>query len=312
MKERAHMTKKIITRRDFLRATAVSPLAGALVSCQKKPRQQADTIQSVSPEAAEKTKVVLIRNENALNGFKKPNEKIVEQMLNDAMTTLFGVDDPNLAWKQILKPTDIVGIKSNVWRYLPTTSEVEGIIKKRILETGVLEENIGIDDRGVRRDPLFQKATALINVRPARTHDWSGIGGCIKNPIMFSPSPPKYHPDACADLATLWDHHNLRDRVKLNILLMLSPQFHSTGPHSYADKYVWPYKGILVSKDPVAVDAVGLRIIEAKRLEYFGENRPFQTPAKHIELAETRHRLGVADPDKIDLIRLGWAADILI
>jgi hypothetical protein len=306
------MKKRIITRRDFLQTTAVSPLAGALVSRQKKPSQQANAVQSVSPEAAEKTKVVLIRDENALVSFKKPNTEVVQQLLDDAVETLFDTEDPRGAWKQVIKTEDIVGIKSNVWRYLPTTSEVEGIIKKRILETGVPEENIGIDDRGVRRDPLFQKATALINVRPARTHDWSGIGGCIKNPIMFSPSPPKYHPDACADLAPLWDHHNLRHRVKLNILLMLSPQFHSSGPHSYADKSVWPYKGILVSQDPVAVDSVGLQIIEAKRLEYFGENRPFQTPAKHIQLAESRHHLGVADPNKIELIRLGWTDEILI
>lgn len=306
------MKKKVFTRRDFLRVAAVSPMAGAIASCRKKTSGQDAGKQPVSQIEADKVRVVLIRHENALVGFKKPNEEVVQQMLDEAVTSLFGVKDTVQAWKKIVGPNDTVGIKSNVWRYLPTTAEVEGIIKKRILETGVSAENIGIDDRGVRRDPLFQKATTIVNVRPARTHDWSGIGGCIKNPIMFSPSPPKYHPDACADLATLWDHHNLRDRVKLNILLMLSPQFHSTGPHSYSDKYVWQYKGILVSQDPVAVDSVGLRIIQAKRLEYFGENRPFQTPAKHIQLAETRHHLGVADSNKIELVKLGWADDILI
>lgn len=306
------MKRKIFTRRDFLRVAAVSPMAGAFAAYRKQLDRQDVGKQPASQDVAEKVRVVLIRDENALAGFKQPNEAVVQQMLDEAVTSLFDVNDTVQAWKKIVGPDDIVGIKSNVWRYLPTTSEVEGILKKRILETGVSEENFGIDDRGVRQDPLFQRATAIVNVRPARTHDWSGIGGCIKNPIMFSSSPPKYHPDACADLATLWDHHNLRDRVKLNILLMLTPQFHSTGPHSYSDKYVWDYKGLLVSQDPVAVDSVGLRIILAKRLEYFGENSPFQTPAKHIELAETRHHLGVADPDKIDLIRLGWTDGILI
>jgi hypothetical protein len=306
------MKKRIITRRDFLRTTALSTVAGAIASCQKPPSSQEGREQPLSQVGKEKAKVVLIRDENALVGFKKPNDEVVQRMLDDAVTTLFGLSDPVLAWKKIVEPKDIVGVKSNIWRYLPTTSEVESIIKKRILDAGILEENIGIDDRGVRRSSIFQNATAIINVRPARTHDWSGIGGCIKNPITFSSSPPKYHPDACADLATLWDHHNLRNRVKLNILLMLSPQFHSTGPHSYSDKYIWDYKGIIVSQDPVAVDSVGLQVIQAKRLEYFGENRPFQTPAKHIQLAETRHHLGVADPNKIDLIRLGWTDNILI
>jgi hypothetical protein len=233
-------------------------------------------------------------------------------MLDRALSVLLGEKNPLQAWKRVIKPSDIVAIKSNVMHYLPTTEEVEQVIKQRVLDSGVEEGNIGIDDRGARRNPLFQKATAIINVRPARTHHWSGIGGCIKNPIMYSSRPRDYHPDSCADLANLWDHFNLRERVKLNVLLMLNPQFHTVGPHSYANKYVWEYKGILVSQDPVAVDAIGLQIIQAKRLEYFGEDKPLQTPAKHIRLADTRHHLGVSDLDKIELIKLGWTYNILI
>ncbi len=256
--------------------------------------------------------MILIRDENALVAFKKPDAKVVQRMLDEALSTLLAEKEPIQAWKQVINPSDIVGIKSNAMNYLPTTAEVEQIIKRRVLDAGIPEENIGIDDRGVRGNPIFQKATAIINVRPARTHHWSGIGGCIKNPIMYSSRPSDYHPDSCADLATLWDHFDLRKRVKLNILLMLNPQFHTVGPHSYANKYVWEYKGILVSQDPVAVDAVGLRIIQARRLEYFGEDKPLQTPAKHIRLADTRHHLGVSDPNNIELIKLGWTDKILI
>lgn len=297
------MKKRGITRRDFLRVAALSPVAGAFASSLKISGGQ-----SSSPNA----KVVLIRDENALVTFKKPNAKVVQRMLDEALSTLLAEKEPIQAWKQVIKPSDVVGIKSNIMNYLPTTTEVEQIIKRRVLDVGVPEENIGIDDRGVRKNPVFQKATAIINVRPARTHHWSGIGGCIKNPIMYSSRPSDYHSDSCADLATLWDHFDLRKRVKLNILLMLNPQFHTVGPHSYANKYVWEYKGILVSQDPVAVDAVGLRIIQAKRLEYFGEDKPLQTPAKHIRLADTRHHLGVSDPNKIELIKLGWTDKILI
>ena len=129
---------------------------------------------------------------------------------------------------------------------------------------------------------------------------------------MFVPKAFEYPGDSCADLATIWKDLNLKDKTKLNILVMLNPQFHTVGPHSYADKYVWEYKGLIVSKDPVAADSTGLRIIEAKRKEYFGEDVPMKTPAKHIRLAETRHGLGVADPAKIDLIKLGWEDGILI
>lgn len=75
---------------------------------------------------------------------------------------------------------------------------------------------------------------------------------------------------------------------------------------------MWRYWGLAVGVDPVAVDAVGLRIIQAKRREYFGEDRPLNPPAKHIALADTRHRLGTADPAKIDLQVLGERAGLLI
>ena len=93
---------------------------------------------------------------------------------------------------------------------------------------------------------------------------------------------------------------------------MLTPQFHSVGPHGYSPEYIWPYKGLIVSTDPVAADSTGLRIIEAKRKEYFKEDRPLSPPAKHIELADTRHHLGTADVKKIDLVKIGWDENILI
>ena len=297
------MKKRVITRRDFLRVAAMTPFAGAFAYGFKIPEKK---------EAARRAKVVLIRDKNALISFKKPDPVVVQKMLDDSITTLLGEADPINAWKKLVKPSDIVGIKSNVWGPIPTTREVEQALKRRIMDAGVSEENIGIDDRGVRKNPIFKNATVIINARPARTHHWSGMGGCIKNHIMFVPSPPAYHGDSCADLATLWYKHNLKERTKLNVLLMLNPLFHGIGPHHYSDKYVWEYKGILVSQDPVAVDATGVRILQAKRREYFNEERPLRPPAKHVYLADTRHNLGVSDPDKIELIKLGWNEGILI
>ncbi|MCK4701247.1 MAG: hypothetical protein KAT38_12955, partial [Bacteroidales bacterium] len=64
--------------------------------------------------------------------------------------------------------------------------------------------------------------------------------------------------------------------------------------------------------DPVAVDSVGVRILENKRKEYFGEERPLNPPAKHILLADTRHKLGNANPEKIKLVTIGWKEGILL
>ena len=198
------MKRKVFTRRDFLRVAAMTPFAGALACSLKGTGKKA---------ASDKVRVVLVRDKNALASFKNPNPDVVQRMLDDAVSTLLEEGDHVDAWRKIVKPSDVVGIKSNVWRPIPTTREIEQALKRRVMDAGVPEENIGIDDRGVRRNPIFQNATKIINARPARTHHWSGIGGCIKNPIMFAPRPSSYHGDSCADLARLWKEFNLVERT---------------------------------------------------------------------------------------------------
>lgn len=297
------MKKKIITRRDFLRVAAMAPIAGAITH---------NLGITAKMGTAEKAKVILVRDKNALKSLHNPDFDIILKMLDDAVVTLYGEKDVVECWKKMVKPSDIVGIKSNVWRPVSTTREVEQAIKRRVMDVGVAEENIGIDDRGVRGNPVFQKASVLINARPMRTHAWSGVGGLIKNYITFSANWSSHHGDSCADLASIWNDLDLKEKTKLNILVMLNPQFHNLGRHHYSDEYVWRYNGLLVGQDPVALDATGVRIIETKRREFFGRERPLQPPAKHVFLADTRHHLGVSDPNQIELIKLGWKEEILI
>jgi hypothetical protein len=93
---------------------------------------------------------------------------------------------------------------------------------------------------------------------------------------------------------------------------MLTPQFHTVGPHHFDASYIWNYGGLIVSTDPVAADSTGLRIIQQKRRLVFGEERPLQPTAHHIALADTVHGLGNADPNNIELVLLGSEEDILI
>ncbi len=115
--------------------------------------------------------------------------EILQSMLDEAVKTLLSENEPLAAWRKLLRSSDVVGIKSNEWYSMPTPKELEDAIKRRLLDVGVPEKNIGIDDRGVLHNPIFLKATALINVRPLRTHHWSGVGTCLKNYIMFVPDP---------------------------------------------------------------------------------------------------------------------------
>ena len=296
------MSRKMITRRDFLKVASVAPLAGAFLPALK----------GAAAVPAEKVKVVLVRDPNALDAAGTPSAAVIQRMLDDAVMALVGEKDPVKAWQKIIRPDDIVGIKTNGWGKLPTTTQVEQAIKHGVMAAGVPEGRLSIDDRGVLKNAIFQNATALINARPARTHHWAGMGSCIKNYIMFVPKPSDYHGDTCADLATIWSLPIVKGKTRLNILVMLTPLFHGIGPSHFSKEYTWEYKGLIVSRDPVAADATGLRVLQAKRRDYFKEDRPLQPTPHHIQLADTRHHLGVSDPNRIELVKLGFDEGILI
>ncbi len=296
-------SRRSISRRQFLKsASAAALLTPVLFSGQEL---------QASPKSG-KSRVILVRDSNVLDENGLPRQAVVQEMLDTGLKALTDKPDPQSTWKTIIKPDDIVGIKNNRWPYLRTTAEVENAIKKRIMEVGVKENNISVDDLGVLRNPIFQRATALINARPMRSHHWSGVGSLIKNYIMFIPEPEVIHPDSCADLASIWDLPVVKGKTRLNVLVMFTPQFHSFGPHSFNPKYVWKYYGLMLGFDPVAIDATGLRIIEAIRLDYFGDDRPLNPPAKHIAVADTKYHLGTADPEKIELIKIGYDKDIFV
>jgi len=295
--------KSLLTRRDFIKCAGCTA-AGVAVGL--------PALADELTKGPAKTKVVLIRHPDAINGRGTVDSKVIEQMLDNAVTALFGGNDVAAAWKQIIGSDDVVGIKSNEWSNLPTPLEVELAIKKRVVAVGVPEENVGIADRDVLGNSVFNKATALINTRPMRTHAWSGVGSLIKNYIMFSPDPPKYHPDSCASLGSLWALPIVMGKTRLNVLVMLSPLFHGAGWHHFDPKYLWLYRGLVVSTDPVAADTIGLSIIEAKRRKYFGEDRPISPSAHHIVIADTKYGLGTSDPAKIQLIKQGWQDGVLI
>ncbi|MDP2037860.1 MAG: twin-arginine translocation signal domain-containing protein, partial [Ignavibacteria bacterium] len=291
-----------LTRRDFLKAGSLAAAGAMFVNYPL----------DYFAKPNEKSKVILIRNEKVLDVNGKIVPEVLEQMLDDAVKILFNTKNSAAAWKKILKPEDVLGIKTNTWKNLRTPVELEQAFKNRALAVGITEENISINDHGILKDPVFKRATALINSRPMRTHYWSGVGSLIKNYIMFIEAPSALHPDSCADLATVWNLPHVKGKTRLNVLVMLTPLFHSVGPHGYSAEYVWKYNGLIVGTDPVACDSTGLRIIEAKRKEFFGEDNPLNPPAKHIELADTRHHLGTADPKKIDLVKIGLKEGILI
>jgi hypothetical protein len=298
--------EKLITRRDLLKKTAAIAVGGTIFM-----NYPVDSL-AWGTQKESKSRVVLVRNENLFATDNQPDAAIAGQMLDEAIRTLTGKKDTQKAWASIVKPSDVVGIKTNVWNKFPTPEIMNDILKDRVLQVGIKGEDVSINDREVLKDPVFQRATALINVRPMRTHAWSGVGSCIKNYITFSNDRPSYHEDSCASLASLYDLPVVKGKTRLHVLVLFNPLFHHRTAQDASEEYMWKYSGLIVGFDPVAVDSVGLRIIQAKRNQFFQEDRPLNPPAKHIELADTRYHLGTADPAKIELIKRGWDTESFV
>ena len=297
------MSADRLTRRDFRTVAGGAALAGIAGST------AADADDGGTPASS---RVVLIRSREVLSDDGRPDARILHGMLNDSLVALFSASNAAAAWRRVVSPGDVVGIKSNVWRYLPTPAALEDAIRAEVIAAGVDPADVAVDDRGVRTNPVFKRATAIINTRPLRTHHWSGLGTSIKNLIMFVPRPQEYHGDACASLGAVWRLPEVEGKVRLNVLVMLTPQFHGVGAHSFSPEYIWPYGGLIVGTDPVAVDATGARIIEARRSLHFGKQSPITPPPHHIRVAGERYGLGVSDPERIELVRLGPMDDALI
>ncbi len=290
-----------VTRRDFLRGTAGLFIAAAFGDGA-----------NASDANTQRPRVVVIRNRSVLGPGGDIDSRVLQSMLDGAVQPLLDQNDPLKAWRALFMKTDVVGVKSNAWRFLPTPNEMEQAIRRRLLDIGIPDNAIAVDDRGVLDNPIFARATALINVRPVRTHHWSGVGTCLKNYIMFAPTPSAYHGEACSDLGKIWTLPQVKGKTRLNILVALTPLFYGRGPHSFDRRYVWPYKGIIVGTDPVAVDAVGAELLRLKRVAYFGDEKELDVQPVHIVAADRKYRLGVSDLSRIDIVRLGWDEEILI
>ncbi len=295
--------KRPVTRRDFIKAgasLAAGGMIGMEIFCPRSTRAQ------------EKSRVILIRDFDVLDSSGRVAPKVLERMLDLAVTALLETPNPASAWRELFKPGEVVGIKSNAWGALPTPAALESALRDRLMQAGIEDRNIAVDDRGVLRNPVFNHATALINARPMRTHHWSGLGTLIKNYIMFTPHPSHYHGNACENLGSIWQLPHVKGKTRLNILVMITPQFHGTGPHHFSREFLWSYCGLVVSTDPVAADATGAGIIQAKRNSFFGAEKPISPPPLHIAAADRKFGLGNCRAEQIQLIRIGPDKDILI
>ena len=148
---------------------------------------------------------------------------------------------------------------------------------------------------------VSQLCTAIINVPVLKDHDLAGISVAMKNFFGVIHNPNKYHGNNCNPfIAELNTHPYIADKVRLIVCDALLAQYNG-GP-SYKPKWTWNYNGIIVGRDPVALDRICHTIIEEKRSEMrLPSLKQAKREPKYISTAATLG-LGIDDLSKIKLV----------
>jgi uncharacterized protein (DUF362 family) len=151
---------------------------------------------------------------------------------------------------------------------------------------------------------VTDEATALVSACILKDHNLAGLTGALKNFYGAIHNPNKYHDNGCDPfIADACAHPLVRSRLRLAVCDALRPQY-SGGP-SHRPQWQWPYGGLIVSTDPVALDRVGLEILAKKRaaagmMPLEAEKRP----VRYLASAQARG-LGTADLAAIEVISIG-------
>jgi uncharacterized protein (DUF362 family) len=312
-------------RREFLGATVAAGI-GAIALGQ---------MPVLGAEAKGKAIVVKAVRDDA-TADKKPNAAVVKEMVHATVCKLAGKAKPEDAWKQFIKPDDVVAVKINCLFGIgaATHPEVTAAVVEGILMAGVPAdkiivwdredkhlENSGytvVRDKGVRyigvngewedqpaesltckgrlAKVLTRECTALVSVPMLKTHTIAGMTMALKNHYGSFHNPSDAHGNACDPfLAEVNALDPIRKKTRLIVADALLPVA-DAGPQA-RPQWTWEYKAILAATDPVAIDAVGLKILQEQRAKL---GKP---PLKVKCLATAAAKgLGVADLDQIEVV----------
>jgi hypothetical protein len=291
-------SKKLLTRRDFIRGTVGATLA---VSAWRVPWAKGS-------EKPNRTSLVsVVRDKNVMDEGFKVDSKILQRMLDQTVINLTGTTNTQEAWADLVKADDIVGLVPTP-HLNPTHEELIDVVKASLMkEVGILEKNIIMAQGGKRRP---DKCTALICMPALKGHWLTGIGTVIKNYIMYSGRPTRYHKEKSAKLGEIWLIPEVKGKTRLVLVDAIHPLC-DKGPQA-DPRYKWPYQGLIAGIDPVAVETVCLKILTEKRQALRGEPWPISPPPICVEAADRVYGLGTSKMGEIKVTHSGWEADLFL
>lgn len=265
--------------------------------------------------------MAVLRHSAMLADPRTPNYQAVLVTLDAAVKHVFGETDAAAAWAKVCTADDVVGIKVNcISKLISSHPVVVRAIVQRLKDLGVPEHNIIIWDRSsgelaragyeIRREGtgvrcygtdgayddwmqhrsisirlskiLSQTITVLINVPVLKDHGGAGVTLSMKNHYGSVSNPNQLHAGHCdPGIPHLNDVPAIKDKTRLVVVDATRGLFNG-GPRGRPEA-IWPTQTLIVSTNPVAADAIGLEIIDAKRAQ---EGLPSVRPrASHVATA---------------------------
>ncbi|MGC9326480.1 MAG: DUF362 domain-containing protein [Candidatus Hinthialibacter sp.] len=248
------------------------------------------------------------------------------EMLHAGLRELCGTISVRQAWERLFPAIERAAVKSNVSVY-----PVHTVLHQALLESlslyGIRQDHLCVWDRnrgGIGRDQAdckdwdwapgygedhisraVHEADGLINVPMLKTHPVTGISGAVKNwagavtGINRRDDQASFaiHAGRCAEIGQIHALPAIRLKSRLVVMDALTPLFHTHPPSgSYAS---WPYGGLILGVDPVAVDRTGWDIL----IHYLQtqENCAWRKPPFPVHLVEASRRYGLGN----------WEADCI-
>jgi hypothetical protein len=151
---------------------------------------------------------------------------------------------------------------------------------------------------------------ALINVARLRADSRLGLWGCIANHLSCVDYPERMaalrKPEMLCAIAS---RPTVRLKMRLHLLDALQPPYEPATGSVLPPR--WPYGGIIASRDGVAADVVGWRLLEAYRAQRAGQPSPLVPQPLYLAAAR-KYGLSDAFSGPVQLLVRGYQADALV
>lgn len=152
---------------------------------------------------------------------------------------------------------------------------------------------------------LTRVCDVVINLPVLKDHGIVGVTGALKNLFGAIHNPNKYHLNAGNPyVADVYMLPPIREKVRLTICDATIAQYEGGPP--YMPQWTWPFNGLIVAHDPVALDQTAWRIIEQKRAEKGMKSleEMKRAPSYIATAADSSHQLGTSDPKRIECMEI--------